>query len=109
MPVFERTWSSVIIDFIVKLFKSKDSINNISYNNIFIIIKRLIKYGKFILINESHSVKDLADIVIREVINNYRLLDEFIIDRNITFALRFFIVFTTKLKVNSKLFTIFNL
>ncbi len=46
-----------------------------------------IKYSKFISVNEFHLAEDLADIVIREVINNYRLLDEFIINKNTTFAL----------------------
>ena len=64
LPIFKRAWSSVTINFIVKLFKSKDSINNTSYNNILIIVKRFIKYNKFILINESHSTEDFADIVI---------------------------------------------
>jgi len=50
-------------------------------------MERLIKYSKFILINESHSTKDLVDIIIWKIINNYGLLDEFIIDRSITFAL----------------------
>ncbi len=62
--IFERTQGSVIINFIVKLFKSKDFISNINYNNIFIIIERFIKYNKFIPINESYLIKDLVDIVI---------------------------------------------
>src|SRR6266566_1798069 len=97
------------MDFIVKLSKSKDLINNINYNNIFIIIERFIKYSKFISINKSHLIKDLVDIIIRKVINNYRLPNEFIINRNTTFALQFFITFITKLKVNNKLFIIFYL
>src|SRR6266566_3641947 len=91
------------MDFIVKLSKSKDPVNNTSYNNIFVIIKRLIKYSKFIPINKSYLIEDLIDIIIREVINNYRLLNEFIIDKNTTFILRFFITFITKLEMNSKL------
>ena len=77
----------VIIDFIVKLSKSKDFVNNINYNNIFVIIEYLIKYSKFILINEFYLIKDLVDTIIWEVINNYRLPNEFIIDKDITFAL----------------------
>ncbi len=77
----------VIIDFIVKLSKFKNLINNTNYNNIFVIIEYFIKYNKFILVNESHLIKDLADIIIRKVISNHRLPDKFITDRNITFIL----------------------
>jgi len=77
----------IIIDFIIKLSKSKDLINNINYNNIFIIVERFTKYNKFIFINESYLIEDLIDIVVRKVINNYRLLDKFIINKNTTFTL----------------------
>ena len=97
------------MDFIVKLFKFKDFVNNISYNNIFVIVKHFTKYNKFIPTNEFHSIKDLVDIVIWEVINNYGLLDKFIINRGTTFALRFFIIFIIRLEVNNKLFIIFYL
>ena len=107
LSIFERTWSLVIIDFIVKLFKFKNFINNINYNNIFIIVEYFTKYSKFIPINEFHLAKDFVDIIIQKIINNYRLPNKFITDRNITFAFKFFIIFTTKLKVNSKLFIIF--
>ena len=75
------------MNFIIKLFKSKDPINNTTYNNIFVIIEYLIKYSKFIPINKSYSIKDLTDTVVRKIINNYRSLDKFITDRSTTFIL----------------------
>ena len=73
------------------------------------IIKYLTKYGKFILINKSHSTKDLIDTIIQKIINNYRLPDEFITDKSITFILRFFIIFIIKFGVNNKLSITFHL
>ncbi len=69
---------------------------------------RLIKYSKFIFTNESHLIEDLMDIVIRKIINNYKLPDEFVIDKDTTFASQFFIAFTVKLEMNSKLSTTFH-
>ncbi len=46
--ILEQTQDSVTINFIIKLFKFKDLVNNINYNNIFVIIKHLSKYNKFI-------------------------------------------------------------
>ena len=91
------------INFIVKLSKSKDSINNTNYNNILVIIKYFTKYNKFISTNESYSTEDLINIIVRKVINNYKLSDEFITDKDTTFTFRFFITFITKLRVNNKL------
>src|SRR6266566_431221 len=97
------------MDFIVKLSKSRDLVNNINYNSIFVIIERFIKYSKFIFINESYSTEDFVDIVIRKIINNYRLPDEFVTDRSTIFVFQFFIIFIVKLGVNSKLSTTFYL
>ncbi len=97
------------MDFIVKLFKSRDLVSNINYNNIFVIVKRFIKYSKFISANEFYLTKDFTDIIIRKIINNYRLLSEFVMNRSIIFALRFFTIFIAKLKVNSKLSIVFYL
>ncbi len=69
---------------------------------------RFIKYGKFTSTNESHSAKDFADIVVREVISNHRLSNKFMIDRNTTFASKFFIALTAKLGVNNKFSTAFH-
>ncbi len=85
--MFERIWGSIIIDFIVKLSKFKDPVNNINYNSIFVIVKHLIKYNKFIPINEFYSIKDLADIVIWKIISNHGLPDEFVTNKGITFVL----------------------
>ncbi len=73
------------------------------YNNIFIIVKRFIKYNKFILVNEFHLIKDLIDTIIRKIINNYRLLNKFVTNKSITFALRFFIAFIIRFGINNKL------
>ncbi len=97
------------MDFIVKLPKSKDSVNNTNYNNILVIIDRFIKYSKFISINKFYSIEDLADIVIRKVISNHRLLDEFVTDRNTIFIFRFFIIFAVKLGINNKFSIVFHL
>ncbi len=70
---------------------------------------RLTKYNKFISINKSHLIKDLADIVVREVISNYKLSDKFVINRNTIFTFRFFITFTAKLGINNKLSITFHL
>ncbi len=87
----------------------KDLINNINYNNVLVIIKRLIKYSKFIPAHESHSIEDLIDIIIRKVINNYKLVDKFVTDKDTIFALQFFITFIVKFEVNNKLSITFHL
>jgi len=66
-------------------------------------------YNLKILINESHIIKDLVEIIICKIVNNYRLLDEFINDKRTIFVLQFFTIFITKLKVNNNLSIVFHL
>ncbi len=82
----------VIINLIIKLLKSKDLINKTNYNNIFIIIDRLTKYKRFTPINKSYITKDLTNIIIREIVNNYELPNEFINDKKTIFTFKFFTI-----------------
>ena len=60
MQVPERAWSSVLLDFIVKLLLSKKPIIRTEFDFTFIIINRLIKWGTFIPYKELFTAKDLA-------------------------------------------------
>ena len=48
---------NITMDFIVRLLKSKDISTDIKYNNILIIINKLIKYIYFILYLENFKIK----------------------------------------------------
>ena len=64
------------IDFIVKLPKSKELMTRVKFDLILVIIKRLIRYGIFILYKEASIAEDLAYAINKTVIANYRLLEE---------------------------------
>jgi hypothetical protein len=64
------------MDFIIKLPKSKELITEIKYDLILIIIKRLIRYRIFVLYIKASFAKDLAYIVLRKVVANYKMLLE---------------------------------
>ena len=66
----------VLIDFIVKLPKSRDLIIGVEFDSILVIIKRLIRYSIFILYKEASIAKDLAYAINKTIIANYSLLEE---------------------------------
>src|SRR6266566_3249264 len=45
----------------------------------------------------------ITDIIIRKIIHNYKLPNEFITNKNTTFVSQFFIILITRLKINNKL------
>ena len=59
------------MDFIVKLPLSKDTITNIKYNSILVVVSRLTKYAHFIPWKEKGNAKDLAKVILKEIIANH--------------------------------------
>ena len=55
--IAEYPWQEIIIDFIIKLLKSEDYTTGISYNNILIVVDKLIKYLYLILYKETSNTK----------------------------------------------------
>jgi hypothetical protein len=70
------------MDFIIKLLPLEDLLIKIKIDLILTIIDRLLKYAIFILYLESTIVEQLVDIVIRELVLRFRILEEFITNRD---------------------------
>ena len=73
----------------MKLLKLKDPITSQEHDIIFIIIDKFIKWGYFIAYTEEISVKDVAQIYIKEIFVKYRVLIKIILDRDTRFIIVF--------------------
>jgi hypothetical protein len=73
----------------MKLLVSNEPRSEESYDSILVVIDRLTKYGYFIPYREVSDVATLIYHFLRVIVSNYRLPDEIILDRGITFALNF--------------------
>jgi prepilin signal peptidase PulO-like enzyme (type II secretory pathway) len=82
-------WTSIILDFVIKLLLSQDLIIGIKYNFILVVIDRLIKYIYIILYLEASIAENLAYMFLRIVVTNYNILEKIISNRNKLFILRF--------------------
>ena len=74
------------MDFIVKLPKSRELMTGACYDNIFVIVDRLIKYAYFIPYKEGSIAKELAYYFLRVVVSNYGLPEELITDKDKLFT-----------------------
>jgi hypothetical protein len=82
-PDMLRTpWTSIVLNFVVKLLLSRDPITRIKYDFILVVIDRLTKYIYIILYLEANIIEDLAYMFLRVVIANYSALEKMISDRN---------------------------
>lgn len=102
LPIPFRPWSSISMDFIVKLPKSK------GFDSIFVVVCRLTKQSHFIPCKESMNSSDLADLFIANIFKYHGLPDDIISDRGPVFRSKFWISLLSKLKVTSKLSSAFH-
>jgi hypothetical protein len=71
----------------MKLLLLKDLLTKTKIDLILIIVDRLLKYAMFILYLESTTAEQLINIVIRELVLRFRILEEFITNRDKLFIL----------------------
>ena len=67
----------------------KDPFIGFTYNAILIVINYYIKYIYFIPFTEKAIIEQLTNIILIEVISQYRIPKEFLTDRNKLFILKF--------------------
>ncbi len=75
---FKEVWKFIILNFIIKLLLLKNLIINVNYNNILIIINRLMKYIYFINYIEVSNIEDLIYIFLKMIFANHNILIEII-------------------------------
>ena len=102
-------WESVIMNFIIKLLKFKNSAWEVRFNSILIIVNRLTKYMMFISFRETVTASVLMYIILWELINNHELLKKFITDRDKLFMSKFWKMLTAELEIKHKMLMTYHL
>ena len=102
LPVPTRPWSSISIDFIVKLPKSNGC------DSILVIVDRMTKLAHFIGCNESMQAPDLANLFLRNVFRAHGLPLDIVSDRGPLFVSKFWQATLAALKVKSNLSTAYH-
>ena len=101
----QQVWQEITMDFIVKLPLSKDTITDIKYNSILVVVDRLTKYAHFIPWKEKGNAKDLAKVILKEIIANHVIPQSIISDRDKLFTSKFLNTWTQQLGTKVKLLT----
>ena len=107
-PTLTRVWSSIALDFIVKLPPSKEPMTGFVSDSIMVITDRLTKYRHFVLYTEASNAIDLAYTFLKVIIAAYGLPNEIISDRDKLFTSKFWQSLMAQLGTNHKLSTAFH-
>lgn len=102
LPVPDRPWSSISMDFIEELPPSNGS------NSILVIVDRFSKMAIFIPTVITLRTEELADIFLRHVFVKHGLPNDIVSDRGSKFTSDFWKTFTSKLDIQRKLSTAYH-
>ena len=108
LSTLNHAWKSIALNFIVKLFKSKKRVTEITYDFILIIIDRLIKYKYFLSYKKVTFAEDLTYTFLRTIVANHELSDEIILNRDKLFTLKFWKFLMNQLEIHHKLSTAYH-
>jgi hypothetical protein len=87
LDIPKTPWTSIVLDFVIKLLLSRDPIIGVEYDFILVVTDRLTKYIYIILYLEANIAEDLVYIFLRIIVANYNALEEIISDKNKLFIL----------------------
>ena len=107
-PAPREAWKEVIMDFIMKLPKSKEPGNETEYNTIMTIVNRLTKYVYFVPIKEEMSAEELVYVFVKTIVGNHKIPERIISDRDKWFTSKFWGSFINYLGIKHKLSTAYH-
>ena len=104
--VLQYRWFDFTMNFVTNLSINKDW-NEVKYDNILVVVDRLTKMNHYISIIKTIKVKDLTNVLIREIIRYHELSTSIIIDRDSLFTFEYYSFLCYALKIKKKTFTTF--
>ena len=85
----EEAWSTVALDFIVKLPPSKEPLTGISYDSILVVVDKLTKYVHLEPFQEAATAEELAYIFVKRIVAQHGTPSQIISDRDKLFTSQF--------------------
>jgi hypothetical protein len=104
----EGPWEVVMMDFIVKLPKSKDHMTKEAYDSILTITEKLTKYTYFIPYREATSAEQMAATFVERIIATHGTPSKIITDRDVKFTSKFWQTIIKHLGIHHAMSTSFH-
>lgn len=102
LPIPDRPWSTMGVDFIVKLP------NSAGFDSVMVVVDHMTKSAHFIPAKETWSSHDLAKQFLASVFKLHGLPDRIVSDRGSTFVSKFWTAIQTQLRIQPALSTAFH-
>jgi transposase InsO family protein len=107
LPVAQRPWDSITMDFITKLPLSEEPSTGVFYDSVLVVVDRLTKFCYYIPYQEATDAEQMAYIFYDRIFRDHGLPSEILTDRGPTFASKFWQSLSALLGLNHRLSTAF--
>ena len=104
----QKPWDDVTMDFIVKLPKSKDPMDQTTYDSILVMVDRLTKYAHFIPCRETDKTNVIATRVLDRLVRYHGIPKTITTDRDPKFRSHFWRTLTATMGITHKLSTAYH-
>lgn len=109
VKISKESWKIITMNFIIKLFKFKNSITEFEYNSILMIVNKMIKYTYFISMREEDiNIKITTWIILKKVFFKHKILRKIISDRNRKFVSKFWQILIVLIEIQHAPSTIYH-
>jgi protoheme ferro-lyase len=102
LPIPERPWSSISMEFIEKLPESD------GYDSILVVVDRFTKMGIFIPTVTPITTQNLADLFVRHVFSKHGIPSDIVSDRGSKFTPHYWTALSQALKIKQNLSTAYH-
>ena len=104
----KSSWNEIMMNFIIKLFKSKNSITRIQYDSILMMIDKLIKYSHIIIVQKKFTTKQFEMIILNRLIKYNEILKSIINDKDKLFTSNYWKTLISLLNTRLKMFIVYH-
>jgi len=88
LPIPEKPWQKISIDFIIRLLKSQ-TFSGKKYDTVLVVVCRLIKYTLYIFTTKQFTAEGFAILFLEYIFRPFRLPDGIISDKDSLFTSKF--------------------
>ena len=105
--ISNKSWQSVTMNFIINFSEFMNSITQVSYNEILVIMNKFSKITKFVSVKNKQTIEQLTYVLIKELIITEEVSKFIVFNKDKFFVSKFLTILMIKLNIKKKMFTAF--
>ena len=108
LEISNKSWQSVTMNFITNLSEFMNSVTQVDYDEILVIVNRFSKMTKFVSIKSKQTTEQLTYVLIKELMITEEVSEFIVFDRDKLFVSKFWTTLMIKLEIKKKMSTAFH-